>query len=152
LKVSRNSFKLKQPRVPESEVERERLVSEQARFSLISGTVLTITGVIISFGSVIVINVSEGTTFIFAGLVFVALLVTLYISAKFSRYNLNPKDEYEVMQAARAKALAYEFIVPAIVIAIALNNHYKRLSLVGLLLVCLGAARLIEYRQLTQKN
>jgi hypothetical protein len=144
-------FTLQQPKEVASDKERERLLIKKQRFDLLSGITATAIGLALILRSLFDIRVSEGVTSLLGGIILIVLLVTLTGSARLSKYNLNPKDEYENSHLAQGKAAAYDFLAPTLIIIFLLTSQFDNLSWGGSALVALGVSRFIEHGKLTLK-
>lgn len=144
-------FTIKQPQEVASEKMRDHLLANKRRFDLLSGATVISIGFAIVLKNLLDIHVSEGVSLVLGGAMFIILMVTLIGSARLSKYNLNPKDEYEDSRQIQGRAAAYSFLVPSLLLIFFLTTKIDDLSWGGAILIVLGISRFVEHNKLTKK-
>jgi len=137
---------------PESTKRREELLARSRSTDLLSSVVMLAVGLVMIVASSVpsALNFFNDYEAVFAVPLMVALLLILYRVATVARYDLSPKDEYEQLQLLKAKTAAFNTL-SGLLILIVLSHHYieqyvENLSVIGLVLVALGYARFVEWK------
>jgi len=136
--------------VPQTDEFREQLISKKLRLDLL-GCALTI---VAGLGMVIVsllsnsLHVSDGVELIILAPLFAAIIIMLIGTYSVGRYDLSPKDEFETLQALKARTTAFETLSSLIIMIVVFQVFLGDVSILGLVLLALGVARFTEWKSL----
>lgn len=143
MKFFKDSFKITPQVEPVSDKQREKLLKADSLMNRVAGAVFVAIGL---FELLIVITKWSVPAYVqsIAGII-MALLLILFIvqGTRMAKYRLDPKDEYEVLQDAQAKARAYNFLSLGLFLMIVIVGLPSAEYYVPLIYILLGSSWLI---------
>lgn len=150
MRILKGSFKLEDSSVQISDDKRERMMKKYKNSTLVAALFLILFGLINIATAMLDIVLSDSFKYA-GGLLFLLFLISMLVdSHRINKYGLEPKDEYEILADAQAKARAYNFLSAGVLLTIIFlgSGEYALPNL----FVLLGMSMLIQIDVLGSKH